>query len=270
MTHLATPEKLARWAHPMPVQDYAIPVVMGAVSGVAAVDKFGHNPSVQTGGPEDVWSRGGTWVAPTVARIHTLAGHADDTLLGAGARTVQVWGLQDWESPETSEVVEMNGAGGVNTAAAYVIIHRLEALTFGASETNVGVITATAAGDGTVTAEIAIGKGKTEMAILGIPLGQTLLMGQWSMSWLRGPSAATNSADCEIRVNRRPGEAEGGYVVEHDLGLFGSGTTSVGHRFIPPKTFVGAAVVKAVVAEVSANNTHIAAGFEGYLVNNDY
>jgi len=70
----------------------------GNIRGVTPVTKFGRNPAVGTT-EEDIWSGGGTWVAPTEARIHQISStSSNDTAGGSGTRTLLVRGLPDWDT----------------------------------------------------------------------------------------------------------------------------------------------------------------------------
>jgi hypothetical protein len=52
-------------------KDFLIEVAKGNVAGHAIVNKFGRNPDVDTGtDPEDVWTQGGVWAAPTNDGAH--------------------------------------------------------------------------------------------------------------------------------------------------------------------------------------------------------
>jgi len=82
-------EELARAIN---MADYAFEVARGNVTGVSSVQKFGRNQSIGSGTQEDIWDGGATWVAPTVARTHTVASTSgSDAAGGVGARTIQVW-----------------------------------------------------------------------------------------------------------------------------------------------------------------------------------
>jgi hypothetical protein len=250
--------------------DYGLAVPFGQVPGQIGVNKFGRNPDIDTvTAPEDVWDGGGIWVAPQAARVHDLASSsALDAAAGTGARTVRVFGLTGWGAPEVSEVVALNGVGLVPTVNAYVIVHRIEALTWGnvgpATGANAGTITATAQVDGTVTAQINVGVNQTLMAIFGLPSGRTLFLTQWYMGLNRPQSGG--SADMELRINSTPDVAEGGgYMAKSHVGLSNPGSSFVQRRFGPYVPVPGPAIIKVRCDLVTANNTDVSGGFDGIL-----
>jgi len=122
------------WAKENIVGNYAFEVARGNVNGVAAVQKFGRNQDIGSGTQEDIWDGGATWVAPAVARAHTVVSTSgSDAAGGVGARTIQVYGLTSWSTKEVSEVLIMDGTNnainedaGTGTKNSYVIIHRMK------------------------------------------------------------------------------------------------------------------------------------------------
>ncbi len=260
---------MAEFTPPINPPDPFLEISRGNVSGLTTVIKFGRNTQVNTAtDPEDVWDGGGVWVAPAQARIHDLSsGSGNDTSDGAGARTVRVYGLTDWDTAETTEDVTMAGGGNAATSNSYVIIHRMKVLTVGAGGTNAGIITATAQSDSTVTAQISVGKAQTLMAIIGIPSTQKLYITQWYMDWNRA-GGATSSCDIELFVKESADQSDAPLVLKHHLGLFSSGNSHVAHPFRPSLKVTGPAIIKVQVENVSADNTDISAGFEGVLVDN--
>lgn len=153
-----------------PSNSFALDVSRGAYSNMSAVNKFGRNPDVDIG-TEDIWSQGGTWVAPTAARVHAIVSSStSDASAGVGARTVMVNGLNG-SFADTTETVTMNGTTPVNTVNSFVIIHRMIVLTVGSSAANVGTITATAATDATISCAIVIAKAQSQFGIYQIPAG---------------------------------------------------------------------------------------------------
>ena len=61
-------------------KDFSVELSRGRITGMSTITKFGHNSDVDTGSAEDVWSNGGTYVAPTTARVHNIVStSANDT-----------------------------------------------------------------------------------------------------------------------------------------------------------------------------------------------
>jgi len=191
--------------------DYPLSVARGLVTGVTSVNKFGSSPEGIQTTVTDIWSRANAavtqqiWLAPTEPRVHAIVSTSTDddgNPVGLGARTIRIYGLKTWDLAETSEDITLNGTGSVNTANAYVIIHRMKVLTSGATSINVGTISATAATDNTVTAVILPGDGQTEMAIYGVPSIQSFYLTRWSCAVAKNATAVF--ASFQLRVNENP------------------------------------------------------------------
>lgn len=257
-------------------KDFWLEVAKGNVAGHFPVNKYGGNTEIATGTTADIWSRGavgGTliWVAPTAARTHTIAStDANDTTGGTGARTVQVYGLTDWNTHETSEIVTMDTATPPTTGA-FVIIHRMRVLTTGSgSLRNIGLITATATTDGTVTAEIPIGEGQTLMAIYGVPSTETLYLNDISAEMGKtAGGTATASVDLDLLVNCEPQTQLLAFTHKHHFGLAQTGTSGIVIPFPPPKKIEGPAIVK-IQADSLSNGMDVSAWFNGATITNEF
>ena len=255
--------------------DFYFDVSAGRIVGHTAVNKFGRNTEIDSGDAADIWdfgtSTGGNviWDAPTSAVTHNVASTSTDddgAPVGVGARTIQLYGLTDWDTAEVSEVITMNGTTNVVTANAYVIIHRIKVLTKGATNTNVGTITATAiAGGGLVTAQINPGQGQTQMAIYGIPSTQVAYMTHYYASANR--AVATGVADISLLVNPEPNAELTNFLVKHTQGLQTTGTSYIHHEFQPYFRIAGPAIIK-IQAASGTNDMDISAGFDLILVTN--
>lgn len=253
--------------------DFGLEAARGNISGVTTVNKFGASPDGIQTTPTDVWSRADAavtqqvWLAPTAARIHAIVSTStsdDGAPAGVGAQTIRVYGLKTWDLAETSEVVTLNGTTPVNTANTYVIIHRMKVLTCGASGPNVGIISATAATDGTVTAIIAAGDGQTEMAIYGVPSTQSLYITRWACSIAKATAGYINF---ELRVNENPNVQTTAYLRKNDMAVVSTGTGNAEKIFHVPPKYAGPCIVK-VIGYANANDTDAKAAFDGYLVTN--
>ena len=252
--------------------DFYLEVAKGNVTGHVSVNKFGRSVNVDSGVATDVWDAAAQpiWLAPTAARVHTIVSTSDlDGKTAApssvGARTIQIYGLADWDSAETSETVTMDGTTGV-TAGSYVIIHRMKVLTKGSTSANVGTITATAASDATVTAQIFPLQGQTQLAIYGVPSTQTYYMTSLGAAMNRAGGAAA-IADARLLVNPEPADEILNYIVKHTWGMQTVGTSATPIPFVPPKKIDGPAIIK-VQAEGSANDLDVSAWFDGVVVTN--
>jgi hypothetical protein len=252
----------------VPESNPALSVPAGLFAEYLGLNKFGRTTDADSGVLTDVWdgANGTTaqpiWLAPTAARIHALVStDAADAAAGTGANTVQVYGLQTWASPETSEIISLDGLTPINTANSYVIIHRVKVLTFGSGGPNAGTISLTAAVDNTLTAQINPGDGQTQMAIYGVPSGQSLFMTQYYGSLNK--AVRTAGADFRLVVNPIPQTQPAGFIVKHTMGSVSEGSGSIQHEFDPYFRIDGPAIIKLQVTTDTANSA-ADGGFDGY------
>lgn len=239
--------------------DYYLQVARGQVVGAYALNKFGRNPDIDAG-TEDVWDAGGTWAAPTTARVHNIkSSNANDTSAGTGARTISITGLNG-SYAETTETVTLNGTTDVPTANSYVIIYRMRVTTAGSGATNAGNITATAVTDATVTAQITTGYGQTLMAIWQCPGSYSLYMTGYHVN-----SNATTAAKLDIVLWVKPfGEI---WQVKHTGSFDNSVSGGVDYQFQPPFKITEKSLVRIAVTS-SANNQDVTATFDGVYIAN--
>ena len=250
-------------------KDFGLEVSLGNVPGYDRIFKFGIAADVDTAITTDLWDGADgvistkVWVAPTAARIHDLVStDAADASAGTGARTVLVFGLTSWDTKETTEIVTLDGLTNVPTVNSYVIIHRMLVLTFGASETNAGVITATAQTDGTITAAITAGRGQTLMAIHGTPSVQNLCITAVNLSLSRTTGAGTANVVLSAQVKSNPQNSDSGYVL---AGVIAT-SQATGAVFEGPRSFLRGPVLVKLAADSDSNNTGVAGSFNAYLV----
>jgi hypothetical protein len=255
------------------LSDFFIEVSRGNISTISSINKFGRNIEIDSAVTADVWDGGHTgdesllWVAPTQARTHTIASDsANDTDGGTGARRLKVFGLPDWDTPEVSEEIVMNTGSPPVTDNTYVIIHRMFVVSKGATNVNVGTITATATGDATVTAKIRPGQGQTQMAVYGIPSTQTAYLGRLYGNVNKAGGAA-GLIDVSLRVNPEPQNELLNFLVKHTFGLQTVGTSALTINYYTPKTIAGPAIIK-VQALSGTDNMDLSAGFDMVLVDN--
>ncbi len=253
-------------------KDFMLEVAQGKVAGYNSVNKFGRSTNVDSATDTDIHDGANAtdnvdiWVAPTQARTHNIVSTSasdDGSPAGAGARTLRVYGLTDWDADEVSEDITLNGTSNVATANTYVIIHRMQVLTKGATNVNVGVITATAQTDGTVTAQINAGQGQTQMAIYGVPSTKVAYMCSYYCSAIK--AASSLSVAMSLLANPEPDSQISTFQVKHTIGIATEGTNYANHEFRVPVRFAGPVLLK-LQGNASSNNTDVSAGFDLILV----
>jgi hypothetical protein len=227
--------------------DYYLEVARGNITGAIPVSKFGKNPDIDIG-TEDIWSQGGTWVAPTTARVHNIKSSSTDddgAPVGTGANTVKVYGLNG-SYVLTEETVTMNGTTDVATANSHVIIYRMKVVTAGSGGKNAGTITATAVVDATVTLAIVIGKNQTQGSIYQVPAGYTGYLVSFGCGIDGG---TTSNVDIELFV--KPfGEV---YQLKGTIMLGGSGTSSHDRHYMNPLPITEKSIIKLTGTSDTAN-----------------
>ncbi len=258
--------------------DFGLEVALGKIDGYSKVNKFGETDNADSGTPTDVWSGSITqvlWVPPTAARIHSILSTSDvdsdaggAIAQGAGLRTVRVYGLPTWDDEEISEVVIMDGTDGTDTINSYVIIYRMEGLTWGASGVNTGTITAVAAVDLTVTAEITPLKNQSQMMIYGVPSTQSLQIKHLRAEIIKA-TGTSQRADGEVLVMPDPATNASGNVawVNKENFLLIEDEQPWVHDYDPPKSIAGPCIIKITVTS-NAADVKVIAAMDAYVVDN--
>jgi hypothetical protein len=268
--------------NPLPIRDAVLEISRGKVTGLKTINKYGRAiDGVQTTST-DIWDRANSaatqqiWLAPTAARIHTIVSSSiqdDGTPEGAGtgAQAVRVYFLPDWDSVEQTEDVILNGTTGVAMTNAAVIIHRMKVIPVGTTyRMNLGNITATAAVDATVTAQINIGLGQTDMAIYGIPSIQTAYMTYYEVNSHNTSNPATPvQLDYSMLINEHPdlNPTPTGFINKSNKGINTSGTSDIIRPFNPYQKISGPAIIKFQAVSTAAD-IEGSVEFDIILVNN--
>lgn len=187
----------------IPTADYFMLVSRGNVTGQLAVLINGHNTAIGTT-QEDIWEEGGTRSWLTAAETMNIASSSasdDGSPAGVGARTVFIEGL-DGSWNVQSETVTMNGVTNVLTANSYLRINTMVVATSGSSETNVGIIRATASTAATVQSNMDVGHSISLDGNYSVPLGKTLFIvgSEFNLIKLSG-SSPTVEMQAYVRKN---------------------------------------------------------------------
>ncbi len=251
--------------------DFFLDAAVGLIEDVTTINKFGRSPLGLQTTATDIWDRANAtptqqvWVAPTQARLHNIASsHASDDAVGTGTQTLKLYGLTDWDTPETSEIIVMDGTSNVSTARPYVMINRMKVLTTGTSVNgaNVGNITATAATDGTVTAQINAAEGQTQMAIYGLSSLDKMYIGRFYGNAVQ--VAGGDEAVMKMLVNEEPDSQLLNFRTNHTFGIRGGGTSALTINYYVPKVINGPAIVK-IQGIGDSSDMDVSAGWDGII-----
>jgi hypothetical protein len=247
-----------------PTGNFFFDVADNRLKGISHVNVLGDAPNVGLNVKTDIWDRANAtdnqilWSSPTSAQTHLLKSDSSSDAPGQnGAHVVTVFGLDpNWDRQE--ETVSLNGATNVSTANQYARIFRMICTAFGASQINIGKITATAATDSTVTAQVNAQNGQTLMAIYSTPRRRRSYLDHYFVSVRR---KASGTADVILSVKENADISGSGFVVKHVNSISLTGTSYMRndfnpYLFIPPKSDVK------IQAIGGANNMEISAGFD--------
>ncbi len=236
--------------------------------GWDGVSKFGRSTNVDAGVATDIWdgSAGATaqpiWLAPTAARIHAIgSGDAADTVDGAGAQVVRVFGLDAaWAFQQ--EDVELSGVSAKNTVGSYIRIFRMRVTRTGANGIATADIIATAAVDATVTAVITTPNNSTLMSIYTVPAGcRAYLTGYYGT--MNKATPAASSGDLCAFVREAADVAGSPWVLRHIKGI--ATATPMDHKFDPYLVIPEKSDIKTQLDDGSSADMDISSGFGLFL-----
>jgi hypothetical protein len=176
-------------------EEFMLAVARGQVRGHSIIHKFGRNESVGTA-YEGMWIGSNVYVFPTAASAAiVVSDDANDTLLGTGARTLTIQGL-DVDFEVIQDTIDLNGTTEVTTANSYFRVNRAFVDTGGTEEGAIGTVSISING-GTV-ALVAPTENKTLQAVYTVPANHSAFMYQLGAS-----SAKNNELSARLRIRKQ-------------------------------------------------------------------
>lgn len=244
------------------LDDFYIRVALSPEPGQSFFYTYGLNTDVDSGTPEDIWDPGGLWVPPTVGQVHNIVSDsAADAAAGTGAQQVLCTGL-DSNFLLLEEIVTMNGVTPVPTVALFARLRELRVIPggFGSGGGNAGTITATAATDATIQAQMNPGNNITLSTTYTVPADKRALVSHVYGSILEpGPDTTA-----EMFFYGRPDQ--GPWVPQFYFGLTNVGTSTYEHDFDPPPVILPKTDLR-LLADVDSNNVRVSGGYELVIYN---
>lgn len=189
------------------------------------------------------------------------------TPASTGASITHWFGL-DSNMQEQQEFVIMNGLNNVSTINSYWRIYRGHVDgAAGRTSNNVGNISATAATDTTVSAQINAANGQTGMAVYTVPKGKFACMTKIYADIIK-PGAVTTTASLTLRETPIATVDGAGSRAKHFFGVVETGSSHYDHPFHPYRRTPENTDIWVRADAVSSNNTVVSAGFDLILVDN--
>ena len=250
----------------------SLAIARGLIPGMSHINKYGRNPDCDQAASvtavnigRSIWDGGiagaVNWLEPTVSRIHQLKStDVNDTSGGSGTRTVQIYGL-DVNYAFFNETLTLNGTTDVPTSS-FTMIYRMRVKTSGATGWGEGTITATADGDNTITAQIAIGNNQTLMTQFMIPASMKGYMTNFSGT-LKKSGGVAKFADIFL-MSKAFGEV---WRVRESGSAASDGQNKFSHPFDPEKVFEAKEIIE-LRADPSADGQDVSGSYDLILVKN--
>jgi hypothetical protein len=162
------------------------------------------------------------------------------------------------------EFVVLNGTTNVPTLREYWRINRMhsDGVGSGATEANVGTLTATADIDGTITASIYPGVGQTQMAFDTVPRGRVGYITNYYVSMFMPNKTLSATASIAMYFRKFITANGTGKIVEHNMDCAIDGSSNSPHIFNPYKPVKELTDVWLAVRELSDDGTFLSLGFD--------
>lgn len=247
--------------------DLGLEIVRGNINGMSYIHKFGRNPDIDMASNfEAIWNGGGDYTGfdATGAEVVELFS-SDDEDGGAGtdtgALTIELYGL-DSNYKEQTETLILNGTTKVDTTNTYLRLHRMIVRTAGSTGANIGTITARQkVTTANIFAVLPIGYNQTMIACYTIPAGKTGFLTSWF-----GALSKKQSSFSQCRLIIRPLNEV--FQVKEEFTMTSTGSSYVLREFpfvkddLPEKSDIK------IMADASADNSGVSAGFDIILIDN--
>ncbi len=232
-------------------------IAMGLAPGIIDVQVFGENPDVSLQAPEDIWTVGGSIVFPGGAeQLRVSSSSAQDQLLGDGARTMLIRGL-DEDHIQILEVFNLSGLSDVFTTQAFLRTTLMAILTAGDTDRNVGTVNVEQMSSGIIMGNILPGKGIAQQAVYTVPAERVLMIRRLAFG-IQKQQAVAGKGILSIRV-------PGGVFLDIQSLPGNSQGSSMSDAHYSPPIAIGEKTDVKVQAVVSGANNPVSGGFSGFI-----
>lgn len=247
--------------------DISREIALGRIEGASTWNKFGYNTDIDTTNPEVIAAFGGAFNQRlTDAEFMNISSSsANDAVGGTGVTTLVIFGVGGTAAGDRgliTDVVNMNGTSAVTTNLRFWGINRMTIFQSGSENSNVGIITATAATSGNTMATMPAGEGTTQQCIFYVPENMQFLATWMYLNGIRSSGGGSPEITFKAYVYSE--------VVNSQFEVYRDSVSTAVTEHIqlsPAEPFViGETSIFWIEAETSANNTSVRGRFSGELV----
>jgi len=244
--------------------NFAIKVQLGQIRGVYAINKYGENESIDTGSaPEDIWDLGGIYTFSTTAAINSISSsNASDNV------EITIEGLDaNWD--RVIQTINLTGQTRLALPTSLIRVYRV----FNSNTTpllgDVYVYENTALSGGVpidvslIRAQVKASANQTEMMIYSVPAGKTLVYVEGYVAISKSGGVASSAVFTQLR--RDFGKV---FRVGRRISLNTQGTGTWRAVYTIPLVFQEKSDIVFRCESVSANNTGVTGGFQGFVFDN--
>lgn len=173
------------------ISDFSVLAAAGQIRGVETKAQVGFNDSVGST-IEDIWPPGGLLIYLTNAEnMDVSSTSTDDTLLGTGAQTVLIKGL-DFEFLEIEEELNLNGTTVVTTINKFIRIESCRVIAAGIGGENAGDISLISNLSATLQCFVAISFNNDQQVQYTVPANKFAVITQFLMETQKDQQAFIN------------------------------------------------------------------------------
>lgn len=182
------------------------------------------------------------------------------TPASTGVSVVRLDFLLDSNYAETSEYVILNGLTGVNTSRSFLRNSRIKCIKGGSNNSNVGTITSRqSVTTANIFAVLPIGNNQTMIAAYTIPAGKRAFIMGWFATLSKKQTAFSN-----VRLIMR--DLNELFQVKEELTVSSAGSSYFYRQYIALKEVIQERSDIKIMADSSANDNGMAAGFDIMLI----
>ena len=249
-------------SHRLPIEDLGLLSAMGIYGGMSAMNKFGRNAAVVSGGSEEIWDGSAVYSFPATALMTSISQTTDQSTLRG--ESVEIQGLDaNWAL--VTQTAVLDGTLTTNVVTLSTPLIRCFRMEIQSAVVSTSPIRVHNAGETQDYAIVSTGQGQTLMAIYTVPAGKTAYMHNFYGTF--DPAAGSPTS---LLLKLWAKDNANGYAkqIKHIAGINISSSSTFTREFYPYKRFPEKTDIFLEGTTVGAA-ADVSAGFDLIVCDND-